>query len=90
MNDLLALSLAKYENCRLLTGDKHLREVAKAYLVDVHGTIWLVEQMIQYQKITTDMSQTAFQKMKNSGRRLPWDLIENIFFKRDSKSEINN
>lgn len=90
MNDLLALSLAKYENCRLLTGDKDLREVAQSYLVDVHGTIWLVEQMIENQKITIEVGQTAFQKMKNSGRRLPWNLIEKIFFKRTCKAEINS
>ena len=90
MNDLLALSLAKYENCRLLTGDKDLREVAKSYFVDVHGTIWLVEQMIENQKITIEVGQTAFQKMKDSGRHLPWNLIEKIFFKRTCKAEINN
>lgn len=50
MNDLFALSLARYEKCRLLTGDKNLREVAESYLVDVHDTIWLVEQMIEYRK----------------------------------------
>ncbi len=87
MNDLLALSLAKYENCRLLTGDKGLRELAKTYFVDVHGTIWLVEQMIEHQKINIEVAQAAFQKMKNSGSRLPWGLIEKILSKKDCKNE---
>jgi predicted nucleic acid-binding protein len=88
MNDLFALSLARYEKCRLLTGDKALREVAEAYLVDVHGTIWLVKQMIEHQKITIEIAQTAFQKMKNSGRRLPWNLIEEVFFKDITKLKL--
>src|SRR5580704_11576975 len=41
VNDLLALTLAKHENCQLLTGDKALREVAAKLNVEVHGTIWL-------------------------------------------------
>lgn len=52
VNDMLALTLAKYEGCRLLTGDKALRDAAKELNVEVHGTIWLVEQMLRGEKIT--------------------------------------
>jgi len=39
VNDMLALALAKYEGCQLLTSDKALREVAAELNVEVHGTI---------------------------------------------------
>jgi predicted nucleic acid-binding protein len=77
-NDLLALTLAKYEGCQLLTGDKVLREVAKSLSVEVHGTIWLVRQMIEHEKITVEVARIAFQLMKSSGSRLPWNEVEKI------------
>lgn len=46
VNDLLALILAKHENCQLLTEDKALRDIALQFNVEVHGTIWLVQKMI--------------------------------------------
>ena len=65
VNDLLALTLAKNEQCQLLTGDKALREVAKELSVDIHGTIWLVEQMLQSKQITVGVARVSFQRMKD-------------------------
>src|SRR3990167_830402 len=50
VNDMLALTLAKHEGCQLLTGDKALRDAAKELNLEVHGTIWLVEQMLLNKK----------------------------------------
>lgn len=79
INDLLALTLAKDEDCQLLTGDKALREIATAFAIEVHGTIWLVQEMIQHNKISTDIARIAFLRMKETGSRLPWKDIEKIF-----------
>lgn len=81
VNDMLALTLAKHEGCQLLTGDKALREAAKELNVEVHGTIWLVEQMLKGEKITVDVASVAFQQMKDSGSRLPWNEVEKILNK---------
>ncbi len=78
VNDMLALTLAKHEKCYLLTSDKALREVAQHLNVEVHGTVWLVEQMIISKKLSVDVARIAFQKMKTSGSRLPWHEIENL------------
>jgi hypothetical protein len=78
VNDLLALTLARHENCQLLTGDKALRDVAKELSVEVHGTIWLVEQMIQHGKITVEVARVSFQRMRDSGSRLPWSEVERL------------
>ncbi|HAT1867577.1 TPA: DUF3368 domain-containing protein [Legionella pneumophila] len=78
LNDLLALILAVDETAILLTGDRALRAVAKVHQVEVHGTIWLVEQMIINQLISTDVAKIAFLKMKHSGSRLPWSEVARL------------
>lgn len=74
--DLMALALARQEQCRLLTGDQALREVGKAEGVEVVGTIWLVSEMLSAKIITKKDARTAYSKMKESDRRLPWAEIE--------------
>lgn len=78
VNDMLALTLAKHEGCQLLTSDKALREAAKELNVEVHGTIWLVKEMLQGAKITVDVARVAFQQMKDAGSRLPWMEVASI------------
>jgi len=75
-NDCFALALAKQENCPLLTGDKALRHAAEAEAVTVRGTLWIVEQLIRQELISTDQARSAYERMKQAGRRLPWQLAE--------------
>lgn len=70
--DSAALALARASGCPLLTGDARLREAAQAEAVTVHGTIWLVERMLDEGLITTTQAYAAFESMKADGRRLPW------------------
>jgi len=81
VNDLLALVLAKDKKALLLTGDKALREVANIYKVAVHGTIWLVDQMIQKRTISVERAESAFEQMKNLGSRLPWREVDKLIEK---------
>lgn len=74
LNDLFALMLARQEQCPLLTGDKRLRQMAEQEVdtVELRGTLWLVEQMVMAEIITTDEALTAYEKMHDAGSRLPW------------------
>lgn len=76
MNDLFALELARENDCPLLTGDWALRTAAVEEGVELHGTIWLVEQLIQEGIITVTVARIAYKKMYNAGSRLPWDDAE--------------
>ncbi len=76
--DLFALSLAMQENCPLLTGDKNLRKAADQERVQVHGTIWLISEMLREKIINLPVARIAFQKMKNAGSRLPWDEADKL------------
>lgn len=70
-NDLFALVLTESKDCILLTGDKQLKLAAEKENIIVHGTIWLIEQLIQQNKITVQNANSTYKKMLNKGRRLP-------------------
>lgn len=74
--DLMALALARQEQCPLLTGDQALREAGKAEGLDVVGTIWLVGEMLRAKIIAKEVARDAYDKMKASDRRLPWAEVE--------------
>lgn len=75
-NDIFALALARQEACPLLTGDRCLRDVAAAERTEVHGTLWLVEQMILNGVIALADANVAYQAMREQARRLPWGEVE--------------
>jgi len=71
-NDCFALALASQERCPLLTGDQALRNAAEQELLEVMGTLWLVEELVRQGVISVDRAQQAYDAMKAKGRRLPW------------------
>ena len=84
-NDLFALALAKQEACPLLTGDKALREAAVHDLVDVRGTLWLIDRLIDERIILLEVAEIAYDKMQIEGRRLPWGKVKAQIKKYKSK-----
>jgi len=75
MNDLFALALAKHQQCPLLSGDRRLRNAARHEHVDVRGTLWLLESLIQHKIITLTRLETAYVLLRAENRRLPWDDV---------------
>lgn len=75
-NDCLALALANQEQCPLLTGDQELRNAAEQELLEVMGTLWLVEEMVRQGVISVDRADQAYDTMKARGRRLPWKMAK--------------
>lgn len=74
--DLAALTLAEAEACPLLTGDAPLRAAARIEEVEVHGTLWLVEQLVGRGELSGTAATESYAKLRNAGRRLPWDEVE--------------
>jgi len=64
--------LAQQEGCPLLSGDKDLRDAAESEKLDVRGTLWIVEELLQHDLIDVGQALAAYDKMKAAGRRLPW------------------
>ena len=75
-HDLAALALAEQVQTPLLTGDRKLRQVCLEENIDVHGTVWLVGEMLDAGGIIGEQACTAYQKMEQDGSRLPWDEVD--------------
>jgi predicted nucleic acid-binding protein len=70
-NDLFALVLARALKVTLLTGDRHLREVADEEGVEVHGTLWVLDEMVRLGVVTPSHAAEALERMLARGSRLP-------------------
>jgi hypothetical protein len=69
--DLISLFLAMRENAVLLTGDEALRVAAQKEGADVHGTLWLLDVMMEEGAISKAEGYRSLELMSNAGRRLP-------------------
>jgi len=75
-NDLFALCLAMNKQCTLLTGDRDLKQAAELEQVEVMGSLGMVRAMLEQELISVERARCAFELMRNTGRRLPWNLVE--------------
>jgi hypothetical protein len=70
-NDLFALFLARTQKATLLTGDRHLSEVAYQEGVTVHGTLWVLDEMVRLGIVASVQAAQALEQMLEQGSRLP-------------------
>ncbi|HEV2653556.1 MAG TPA: PIN domain-containing protein [Ktedonobacteraceae bacterium] len=73
VNDLFALVTAQSMNAVLLTGDRNLRKVAELYHVPVHGTLWILDEMVRLEIISSIQAISTLKSMCEQGSRLPQD-----------------
>jgi predicted nucleic acid-binding protein len=71
INDLFALILARSRKATLLTGDQAAREVAESEGITVHGTPWLLDELVRVTIITPEEAADGLACMIASGSRLP-------------------
>ena len=71
INDLFALVLAKSRGLILLTGDRRLRDLATKHDVDVHGTLWILDEMVKTGVLKPAEAGRALHTMLDHGCRLP-------------------
>lgn len=69
--DLFALALARSGGAILLTGDRHLREAAEQEGVEVHGTLWLIDRMVERSLLEPGEAARRLRQARERGRRLP-------------------
>jgi len=79
--DHSALALAMQEKCPLLSGDKDLRVAAKSEGVEIHGTVWIIEELLNHKLLKQVQARASFDSMKAKGSRLPWGDVENLLNK---------
>lgn len=69
--DLSTLVLARTENAILLTGDKALRAAGEEEGIEVRGILWLLDEMVKSNVLTSSKAIAALEKMLKEGSRLP-------------------
>ena len=69
--DILAFLAAKKRGATLLTGDDKLRKFAVGNNVECHGTLWLIELLVDQRVITVDKAYSGLLQIANSGSFLP-------------------
>lgn len=69
--DLSCYQLAQQTGRPLLTGDGRLRKQAEAKGLQVHGALWLLDQMVMNQIIGPKNAAAHLQSMLDAGARLP-------------------
>lgn len=75
-NDISALVLALSNECILLTGEKLLRATAEDEGLEVHGILWLIEELFKSDLVSIEEVEVAYKKMEDEGSRLPKKEIE--------------
>lgn len=69
--DLSALALALNRGWILVSGDGALRDAAEQEGCEVHGTLWLMQLMVEHGVITWEEAVVRVEAMRKAGRRLP-------------------
>lgn len=77
--DLFAFISATYHSCCLVTGDNNLRKLAESRHVTVHGTLWILDDLIEESILSTIEATIALRKILASGGRLPKEECDRRF-----------
>ena len=73
--DVSCFQLASETGRPLLTGDRRLRIQAQSNGLQVHGVLWLLDQMLAHQVITAHEAGVGLQNMLACGARLPAEEV---------------
>ena len=71
LNDVAVFVLARNLGVGLLTGDRRLRALAEQSGVEVHGTLWLLDELITHELTAPSEAVAALDAMLKAGSRLP-------------------
>lgn len=73
--DMATLVVARAEDGILVTGDGALRDAAEEEDIEVHGTLWVVDALVDTGTVVPPEAARALQLMKEADRRLPEDEV---------------
>jgi predicted nucleic acid-binding protein len=76
--DKTVLWKAKQLECTLLTCDNKLRNEAIKHGIEVHGSIWVLSELVENKIITPTKGVELLEKMKIVNARLPIDEIDSL------------
>ena len=80
-SDLSVYVLAKSMTALLISGDSPLREMAESQRIEYHGTLWLMEELVTRELLSTEHATRALNKMLDNKRWLPRQESEKLMKK---------
>ena len=69
--DCSVIILAQKHNAIILSGDKALRNKAKQSGIEYHGILWILDTLIEYNRISKDTAFTKLKELMKTNKRLP-------------------
>ena len=81
LEDCSALLLAIEIEADLMTGDRPLRLYAESLNVSVHGTLWILDQLVEHEMLTKSIALSKLKLLLKKDRRLPLKECEDRFRK---------
>jgi hypothetical protein len=73
--DVATLVVARAEGGVLVTGDQGLRDAAEAEGIEVHGTLWVADALVDTATVEPPEAARALELMKEAERRLPEEEV---------------
>lgn len=74
--DRITLAIAKNRKIILLTGDKRLRNAAKEELVEVIGTLGILDRLYEFQLITLQEYNECLENLKKQNGKIRLPIME--------------
>ena len=73
INDGFAFVVAEgHDGCILVTGDRHLRQLAEQHKIEVHGVIWIVDELRRHDVLEAEVLASALRLLEQDHAvRLP-------------------
>lgn len=68
-------------NCALLTCDRKLKLEAKDHGVEVHGSIWVIEKLVEENILDKSKAIALLEQLKTVNDRLPMEEIDKVIKK---------
>jgi len=84
-SDLSVYVLAKSMTALLISGDSPLREMAETQMIEYHGTLWLMEELVTRELLSTEHATRALNMMLDNKRWLPRQECEKLMKKWKSR-----
>jgi predicted nucleic acid-binding protein len=84
-SDLSVYILAKSMTALLISGDSPLREMAETRGIEYHGTLWLLEELVTRELLSTENAARSLNMMLDNKRWLPRQECEKLMKKWKSR-----
>lgn len=71
LGDCSVLWLSEKIDCMMLTGDAALRKAGSKRSIEVHGTLWILDRLVERKLLTGVIAASKIENLLSLGRRLP-------------------